>query len=55
MSEFLRTLTGLCLMRLVTDLALPEGDGRQYADLGAGLLTLLCMLKTALQLLRRLP
>ncbi|MBR1586531.1 MAG: hypothetical protein IJ662_13405 [Clostridia bacterium] len=55
MNEFLRLLTGLCLMRLTVDLALPEGDASRYADLGAGLLTLLCILRAALALLRGLP
>lgn len=45
MNAYLQIFTGLCLMRLVADLALPEGDIRRYADLGAGLMTMLWMLR----------
>ena len=45
MKSFLHTLTGLCLMRLIADWTLPEGDSRRYADLGAGLLTMAAMLR----------
>ncbi len=51
MNEYLRIFTGLCLMRLAADLALPEGDIRRYADLGAGLMTTLWMLRCFLSLL----
>ena len=52
MSGFLQKIAGLCLMRMVLDLALPEGDARRYADLGAGLTMTLCMLDAILTLLR---
>jgi len=44
MNDWIRQLAGLGLMRLVMDMALPEGEGRQYADLGMGLMMMLCML-----------
>ncbi len=50
MTELLRTLTGLCLMRLAAEMALPEGDGRRYADLGAGLLCMLTLLRALMKL-----
>lgn len=52
MTEFLRSFTGLCLLRLLADMALPEGDARRYADLGAGLMTMLWMLRAMISLLR---
>ena len=51
MNEFLRSLTGLCLIRLVMELAMPEGDSRRYAELGMGLLQMLHMLGGLMQLL----
>lgn len=55
MNEVLRAFTGLCLLRLIADMALPEGDQRQYVDLGMGLMTLLWMLRILISLLRGLP
>ena len=52
MRAFLRNIVGLCLMRLLMDMALPEGEARRYADLGAGLCLMLCMLRTLRQALR---
>lgn len=52
MREFLHSFTGLCLIRLMADMALPEGDARRYADLGAALLTMLWMLRAAVSLAR---
>lgn len=52
MNEFLRNIVGLCLMRLLMDMALPEGDVRRYADLGAGLCLTLCMLRALTHALR---
>lgn len=51
MRDSLRAFTGLCLMRLIFDMALPEGDIRRYADLGAGLMTMLWMLRALFSLL----
>ena len=45
MMDFLRQLTGLCLVRLALDFMLPEGDAARYADLGAELCMMLCMLR----------
>lgn len=55
MKTFLQQIVGLGLMRLVLDLALPEGDARRYADLGAGLTVMLCMLRTLAALLKGMP
>lgn len=52
MKTFLHTLTGLCLIRLTADLILPEGDARRWVDLGAGLLTMLCMIRTLISVFR---
>lgn len=52
MSEFLSKIAGLCLMRMMLDMALPEGDARRYADLGVGLTMMLCMLRALTTLLR---
>ena len=51
MREFLRSFTGLCLIRLLADMALPEGDAGRYADLGVGLCMTLCMLEEIRKLL----
>lgn len=55
MNGYLRGLVGLCLLRLVCGMALPEGDEKRYADLGAGLMTMLWMLRALLSLLKGLP
>lgn len=52
MKDFLREMIGLCLIRMVTDGLLPEGDGAKFADLGLGLCEMLCMLKAFLSLAR---
>ena len=52
MNAFLTKIAGLCLMRMLLDLALPEGDARRYADLGAGLTVTLCMLRSLATLLQ---
>ena len=52
MSGFLRELVGLCLIRTVMDLILPEGDTARFADLGVSLGAMLCMLRAFLSLLR---
>ena len=45
MMGFLKQLTGLCLLRLVLDFLLPEGDAARYADLGVELCMMVCMLR----------
>ena len=45
MMGFLKQLTGLCLVRLVLDFLLPEGDAARYADLGVELCMMVCMLR----------
>lgn len=52
MNGFLGKIVGLCLMRMLADMALPEGDSRRWADLGVGLSMMLCMLDALLSLLR---
>ncbi len=52
MMDFLKQLTGLCLIRLVLDFILPEGDASRYADLGVELCMMVCMLRGALMLVR---
>lgn len=52
MNGFLAKIAGLCLMRMLLDMALPEGDARRYADLGVELTVTLCMLQTLTVLLR---
>ena len=42
----------IVFLTMLLDLLLPEGDSRRYADLGAGLCMLLCMLRTVFSLLR---
>lgn len=55
MKEFLMQTTALSLIRLLMDLMLPENDLKRYADLGAGLCMMLCMLATLRRLLQALP
>lgn len=52
MKELLERIVGLCLMRMVLDLALPEGDSRRYADLGMGLSVMLCLMQGLESLVR---
>ena len=51
MTGFLRQMVGLCLVRLILDFALPEGDEGKCASLGAELTAMLCMLRALLTLL----
>ncbi len=51
MNLFLKQLTGLCLLRLLMDLMLPEGESRRYADLGMGLVQMVHMLGALMRLL----
>ena len=52
MTDFLRRIMGLSLVRLLLDMLLPEGDSRRYADFGAGLCLTLCMLRALLRVIR---
>ncbi len=52
MSRFLRALAGLCLMRMLLDMMLPEGEAKNYAGLGVGLMLMLAMLQALLSLLQ---
>lgn len=52
MNTFLHRIAGLCLLGMVLDLALPEGDARGFAELGVGLSMMLCMLNMLVLLLR---
>lgn len=45
MKGFLQAMAGLGLIRLLMDLALPEGEGRKFADLGVGLMMMAVMLR----------
>ena len=51
MNLFLKQLTGMCLLRLLMDLMLPEGESRRYADLGMGLVQMVHMLGALMRLL----
>ena len=52
MRDFLAEMTGLCLMRMLLDMVLPEGDAQRCAALGMGLITMLCLLKRTLAFFR---
>ena len=52
MKGFLRELIGLCLIRMVMDGLLPEGENAKFADLGIGLCVMLCMLRAFWSLTR---
>ena len=52
MMGFLKQMTGLCLIRLVLDFLLPEGEAARYAELGVELCMMVCMLRGALLLVR---
>ena len=52
MNGFLRRIAGLCLIRMLLDMALPEGGSARAADLGLGLAMMLCMLNECLALLQ---
>ena len=45
MNGFLRRIAGLCLIRLLLDMALPEGEGAAWAELGMELAVMLCILE----------
>ena len=45
MNLFLRRMTGLCLLGMLLDMILPEGESGKYAALGMELCLLLCMLR----------
>ena len=45
MNGFLRRLTGLCLLGMLLDMLLPEGESGKYAALGMELCLLACMLR----------
>ena len=45
MNGFLRRMIGLCLMRMILQWMLPEGDSARYAGLGMELALILCMLQ----------
>lgn len=44
----------LALLRMLMDLILPENDLKRYADLGAGLCMMLCLMRTMQHMLRAL-
>lgn len=44
----------LALLRMLMDLILPENDLKRYADLGAGLCMMLCLMRTMQHMLRTL-
>lgn len=52
MKTFLSQTVALSLLRLMMDLLLPENDLKRYADLGAGLCMMLCMLSSLHNALR---
>jgi len=52
MREFLQAAAGLGMIRLVLDLALPEGESGKYADLGVGLMMMALMLRALFALIR---
>lgn len=52
MKTFLSQAVALSLLRLMMDLLLPENDLKRYADLGAGLCMMLCMLSSLHNALR---
>lgn len=52
MKEFLQSVAGLGMIRLLMDLALPEGESGKYADLGVGLMMMALMLRAFAALIR---
>lgn len=44
MNVFLRRIAGLCLIRMLLDMALPEGECAVWAELGMELAVMLCIL-----------
>ena len=51
MNEFLRRIAGLCLIRVVLDMALPEGESGEWAGLGVELSMMLCILRGLMALI----
>lgn len=51
MNAFLKTMVGLCLIRLIIDAALPQGDTARCCALGTELAAMLCMLRALAALL----
>ena len=45
MTDFLHKMAGLCLIRLLMEMMLPEGDMKSYGEWGVGLMMMLCMLR----------
>ena len=45
MNGFLQRMAGLCLLGMLLDMLLPEGEDGQYAALGMELTMMLCMLQ----------
>ncbi len=45
MNEFLRRIAGLCLIRMLLDMVLPDGDCAAWAELGIELAVMLCILE----------
>lgn len=45
MNVFLRRIAGLCLIRMLLDMALPEGECAAWAELGMELTVMLCILE----------
>ena len=45
MNVFLRRIAGLCLIRMLLDMALPEGECATWAELGMELAVMLCILQ----------
>ena len=45
MNGFLRRIAGLCLIRMLLDMALPEGDCAAWAELGMELAVMVCILE----------
>ena len=52
MTDFLHQMAGLCLMRLVMEMMLPEGDMKGYGEWGVGLMMTLGMLRLLSRLLQ---
>ena len=44
MNVFLRRIAGLCLIRMLLDMALPEGECAAWAEQGMELAVMLCIL-----------
>ena len=51
MNGFLQGIAGLCLIRVILDMALPEGETGEWASLGVELSMMLCMLRFLMAML----